>query len=434
MARFAGIASLPVLVILAEYSDRRSVGSTEADWESAVFGASNSARDYYQSVSYNKFTLTKAAESCGTANNGVTNWRNLGAKHPDPGKDDAEKGKIVAAAVQSANACVDFASYDANNDKIIDSHELLVIVIMAGYEKSYGAEPLTPNVWGSAFTHDDHAVDGITGFDYGIFGEWHANNDDTAGHRATIGIIVHELGHLLGWPDLYDVTTISPTKGVGDWSVMGYGSWLPRTFRRAVCRGVGSNPPHPSAWEKWYQGWLTPITLRGTVINVPIPRVEDNAANSVIVVPANQNGVDWSFNERSGTGEYFMIENRQQMGYDADLPGCGLLIWHIDETRVGNNDANKQSTRRLVDLEEADGKYDLDKRSGDNKGDDGDPYPGSSNNTRFTYNGEPNPTSRYYLGPSYISITDISPGCADIKYADMSNITTFVNRAASGRR
>jgi len=68
----------------------------------------------------------------------------------------------------------------------------------------------------------------------------------------------------------------------------------------------------------------------------------------------NPSGVDWVNNGPSGTGEYFLIENRQQTGYDAALPGCGVLIWHIDETRPTANNNNSVDTRRLLDLEEAD--------------------------------------------------------------------------------
>ena len=70
----------------------------------------------------------------------------------------------------------------------------------------------------------------------------------------------------------------------------------------------------------------------------------------------------------SGSDEYFLIENRQQMKYDQYMPGEGLLIWHIDDSQGGNSDED----HKLVDLEEADGNDDLDHAT--NRGDDGDPY------------------------------------------------------------
>jgi M6 family metalloprotease-like protein len=51
---------------------------------------------------------------------------------------------------------------------------------------------------------------------YAQFGEIHLD------HQATIGIMVHELGHDITWPDLYD--TDGSSDGVGVWSIMGSGS------------------------------------------------------------------------------------------------------------------------------------------------------------------------------------------------------------------
>ena len=38
----------------------------------------------------------------------------------------------------------------------------------------------------------------------------------------------------------------------------------------------------------------------------------------------------------SHSGEYFLVENRQQVNYDNLLPATGLAIWHIDEGRLDN--------------------------------------------------------------------------------------------------
>ena len=52
---------------------------------------------------------------------------------------------------------------------------------------------------------------------YTQVGEYH---DD---HPGTMGVIAHEFGHDLRWPDLYDIDYSS--YGVGNWSLMGTGSW-----------------------------------------------------------------------------------------------------------------------------------------------------------------------------------------------------------------
>ena len=166
---------------------------------------------------------------------------------------------------------------------------------------------------------------------------------------------------------------------------------------------LGDCPSHPDAWSKWYQGWLTPTEVSGLVEGASIPQVETSPMAYQLL--DNPGGVDWDFYDCSGTGEYFLVENRQKVGYDEGLPGCGLLIWHIDETRPYDNSANADETRKLVDLEEADGRNDLDHNA--NWGDSGDPYPGDSNNR--TFNDASTPNSHLYIGtPSKVSVTNIS--------------------------
>ncbi|NIM19057.1 MAG: M6 family metalloprotease domain-containing protein [Candidatus Latescibacteria bacterium] len=114
--------------------------------------------------------------------------------------------------------------------------------------------------------------------------------------------------------------------------------------------------------------------------------------------------------------EYWLVENRQQVGFDANLHNTGLLIWHIDEDIIhslnGNcgspcsDDTPKNDAARGVVLEEADGQQNLPK--GDNRGDPGDPFPGTSNNT--TFDSGSNPNSNDNTGqPTLIAVTNIGP-------------------------
>lgn len=113
----------------------------------------------------------------------------------------------------------------------------------------------------------------------------------------------------------------------------------------------------------------------------------------------NPNGAqDWTW-VGTGIGEYFLVENRQKIGFDAALPGDGLLIWHINESR-GNNSIDN---RRLVDLEEADGLNHLDTKT--NYGDSGDPW--YSNTAGFSESSNPN-SSLYNGSASGIRVTGIS--------------------------
>ena len=104
---------------------------------------------------------------------------------------------------------------------------------------------------------------------------------------------------------------------------------------------------------------------------------------------------------RRSSKEYFLVENRQQTGFDASLPGSGMLVWHIDETQSGNTDERHYK----VALMQADGKRNLERS--DNRGDAGDAYPGSSRNRVFDAASNPNSKS-YGDANSGVAITDIS--------------------------
>jgi immune inhibitor A len=194
---------------------------------------------------------------------------------------------------------------------------------------------------------------------------------------AKIGVCAHELGHLLfGFPDLYDVDGSS--EGVGNWCLMGAGSW----------GGGGDIPTHPSAWCKIQQGWAKAVNV---------------TSNGTLSLPDIKNSFEahrlWT--DGLPAKEYFLLENRQQTGYDSSLPGSGALIWHIDETQSDNTD----ESHYMVGLVQADNQSDLEWAT--NRGDDGDAYPGSTGNTSFSPTSKP--SSQSYAGASTgVSVTDIS--------------------------
>src|SRR2546422_10778005 len=83
--------------------------------------------------------------------------------------------------------------------------------------------------------------------------------------------------------------------------------------------------------------------------------------------------------------EYFLIETRQPVGFDAALPGSGLLLWHVDESQTSND----VDTHRLLDLEEAD-----EALTGDHPTDSGDPW----HDTATGWGPDTVPDSRSYSG------------------------------------
>ena len=117
--------------------------------------------------------------------------------------------------------------------------------------------------------------------------------------------------------------------------------------------------------------------------------------------------------------EYFLVENRRKAGFDANLPGQGMLVWHAENSTaysaLGNSGGTSNTQARGLVLEEADGDYDLLAPSylGGNTGDGGDPYPGTSNNREF--GSATIPASRTNGGvPSPVLITGVAYGSSNI--------------------
>ncbi|MBN2258660.1 MAG: M6 family metalloprotease domain-containing protein [Anaerolineaceae bacterium] len=398
-----------VLVLLAGFPDATGRTST-AYWQNLIFGASGSLKHYYETVSYGAFSISPAAESSGTANDGIVGWLNLVdfyAKHPNPvgGISDVNR-YITKRALELADTYVNYAAFDTDASGSLSTNELHIIVIVAGFERSYGGLD-EPAVW--AHNSDLKSVGAPTldgkvlanadrGGYYTQVGEYHLD------HPGTMGVIAHEFGHDLAWPSLFD--TDYSSYGVGRWSLMGTGFWNGITK-------PGDSPAFPGAWEKWYQGWLTPTTISGYSYGQSIPQAETN--QTAFLLRPNPLAIDWTYRISSGDGEYFLVENRQLTSYDAALPGCGLLVWHIDESVYYDNYANANENRPLVKLIQADGLDEL--RYKVDQGDAGDPYPGSTVKRSLTYHTVPN--SRLYNGSeSFVRVSAVS-NCAATMSADL---------------
>jgi immune inhibitor A len=168
------------------------------------------------------------------------------------------------------------------------------------------------------------------------------------------------LGHLLfGFPDLYD--TDYSSEGVGDWCLMGGGSW----------NDGGNTPAHPCAWCKAQQGWAMVINQVKNEDKVKIDPVQKSKT------------VYRLWKEGLPSSEYFLVENREQKNYDQFIPNSGLLIWRIDDSM----DSNSNEFHYRVALVQADGAKDLE--NGRNRGDASDCFPGTTGKRHFNKNTQP---------------------------------------------
>ena len=268
-----------------------------------------------------------------------------------------------------ADPDVDFSPYDNDGNGFVDA--FIVVHAGAGAEETGNENQIWSHKW--VFTGGPLDADNTKIFGYLTIPE-----------NCKIGVCAHELGHLLfGWPDLYD--TDGSSEGLGNWCLMGGGSW----------NGSGNTPSHPSAWCKINQGWVS---------------VVNPTKNGVVTIGdvKTTKKVHRLWKDGAPGKEYFLVENRQRKLYDQKLPGDGLLVYHVDETLDSNEDENHPFIRLL----EADNRNHL--HDGANRGDAGDPYPGSSKNVTLT--SASSPSSKSYSGhDSFVTITKIGASGANMK-------------------
>ena len=377
-----------VLALLVDFPDKPAATSPSF-FDNLLFGDSfGTLRNYYQTVSYGNLTLTteNMPSSIGWLRLPQTLTYYVGGYYglriyPNNAQ------KMVEDAVALADPRVDFSKYDNDGDGVVDG----LIVIHAGCGAEwYGC---LNEIWSHQWvTNTPLSVDGKTVYPYSTEPEyWSSPND------MTVGVFAHEVGHLFGLPDLYD--TDYSSEGVGEWSLMGGGSWN-------GVKNMGESPAWPDAWSRLKLGW-------SNVDNVMSERL-----GAVFSAAETSPTVTRLFPYNNTTGkEYFLIENRQAYDYDAYLPGQGLLIWHVDENIGSNNLECAQVNNWVcsnqhykVALEQADGNFDLECSSGycPNRGDSGDPYPGSTNNRIFNAVSRPNSSSYYSSSGTGISVVHIS--------------------------
>ncbi len=397
-----------VLFIMVGFTDLPCT-FTAAQMQTNMFGGGATGPgdldDYYREISYGKLEIDGRVVGCyNLANN---------RSHYDDGPGSA--ATLVAEAVALADGDVDFSQFDNDGNNVVDS---LGIIYAGGgtHDGCFtddppdgsGGDDLWPH---SGSTGGTGTADGVTVNPYIINSEVTSSvtGGGTCNQMQTIGLFAHEFGHALGLPDLYD--TDNSSEGVGFWSAMA------SQYLSTV--NLADTPPHFDPWSKWMMGWVTPTDYTGQNVDGGVPQIEENGF--VVQLLANPGGP-----QMGGSGEYFLVENRQQVKFDAQLPGCGLVIWHIEESQTNNrNEGHTTASHRLVDVEEADGLDELDtiQTPGD-RGDAGDPFPGSSGNRLFadaTY-----PTSNLYNGnPSGVRVANIGD-CAPVMAVNFGNPTADV--------
>jgi immune inhibitor A len=365
------------LCLLVDFSDNIAQ-TTPRRFDTLVFADRvGTVRHYYDEVSYGRLDIVTVHLPS------ATGWlraplvytyyvdNHYGTDSPYPHNSQ----KLCEDVIALADPVVDFSQYDNDGDGYAD----VIMIVHAGQGAELTGRP--SDIWSHKWSIAPALKDGVYISDYTIMPEfWNQPGDMTP------GVYCHELGHVFGLPDLYD--TDNSSYGTGDWSIMSSGSWN---------GNLGSSPAHPDAWSKARLGWLTPTNVQSNMTEVSIAAAETTPLAYRV----------WT--SGGGGTEYFLVENRQRTGYDAELPGAGLLIWHIDE-EMDHNDYEwypgyTDYGHYKVALEQADNLFLLERKL--SSGDTGDPFPGSTVNRSFSPVSNPR-SDGYSGGGSLVAVTNIS--------------------------
>ena len=144
----------------------------------------------------------------------------------------------------------------------------------------------------------------------------------------------------MGLPDFYVTTEGATHRTLGSWDIMDYGPY----------NNGGNTPPNYSAYERWFMGWFEP-TLIHKACRIELPALQDTKAACLITA----NGTSISNILKPSPSTFYLIENRQQAGWDKYLAGSGMMVTKIqwNENKWITNTVNNTSTSMGVDIIEA---------------------------------------------------------------------------------
>ena len=358
--------------------------------------------DYFKAQSEGLFELTFDVVGPVTVSSTQAYY---GENNPDNNNSDKHSAEMVIEALQLADEYVNYADYDWNGNNKVDQ----VYVVYAGKGEADGGEAYTiwPHEWtlASANYYGDGAgpqtLDGVTIDTYACGSELNGR-----GLIAGIGTMCHEFSHCLGYPDFYDID-YSGGQGMGSWDLMCSGSYNDGGYR----------PAGYTSYERWAAGWKEPTELVYTQTISNMKALQTEGSDTYIIY------------NKGNRNEYYLLENRQKVGWDASLKGEGLLILHVDYNSSvwSQNKPNDDPNHQRMTWIPADNEYQKDSRG--NLTDEGlanDPFPYGSVNA-FGKSTTPaaklynkNSDDTYYLDSSIENITQNSDGTISFDFVGES--------------
>ncbi len=299
---------------------------------------------------------------------------------------------------------VDWTLFDNDNDGNVD----LIYFIFAGLgENVRGGEDA---IWPKESTNSTK-VNGVTFATSACCNELrpkqtNSNGDVVSTQPDGIGVMCHELSHALGLPDFYDLYGVA--FGMDIWSLMDYGCYA----KNGYC------PVGYTAYERDFMGWRPLQTL--------------DAPTTLHMHALENGGKGYKITTDAGVNEYFILENRNNFGWDKSLAtarGHGMLVGHVDynssawQTNKVNTDAKHQrmtivpANNSLLGIANEDYNAYLNSLAGN-------PYPGTSGNHELTDTSTPAATTfgGGLLGKPLLDIRETADGVITLKYCPLGTL------------
>lgn len=325
------------LVILVAFADRsfKDDETTTMELWDKIFNTKNlteapykgSVHDYFFAQSYSQLNLTFDLQYVQLSEN-CEKYRSWDMRYDDPADNDDNSQYLVQDIMEVLKTRdIDWSLYDWDGDGYVN--QLLIVYAGEGMNDGGGKNSIWPHQWWLSEHLKDHQPDvycdpvNVNYGDKDYLVDSYCAIEEIGGSYASFGTICHEYSHCFGFPDFYN----SATRYVGAWDLMDDGNY----------NGGGYCPPGYSAHERMLMGWLDITELsEPTVIN-DLGSLEEQSQAYLIRNDGYAN-------------EYYIVENRQQTGWDQYLPGSGIVIFHIDydEDVWENGLPNKPSHKRYT--------------------------------------------------------------------------------------
>jgi len=354
-----------LLVILVSFSNKQFLKSkttleklyNQVNYNTAT--VRGSVHDFYYENSYGQMNLTFDVVGPYQLSQSIAYYGSNSS-----GNSQAFAREAIQAAV---NDGVDLSLYDLDGDNNVDG----VHIMFAGYGEEAGGG--ADCIWSHKGTLQNPIYsNGVYAKTYSCSPELHGGSGSV---MTTVGVICHELGHVFGAPDYYDVDNnhggsgTSGYSGNGEWDIMSSGSW------NGSAGGLsGNQPSHHNPYSKCFiYGWATPKEL--------------TSARSVVLYPSSSDSASIYRISTTTNNEYYLLENRQQLGFDGSLPGHGLIIFHVHSgfsPSSQNNNVNHPQRFYPVCAGISTARPSSDPSSYGNINSMACPFPGASRKTSFT--------------------------------------------------